>query len=46
VARELVGEIRDIDARLKKLTALIGEKVAEHGSRLPQVVGAAGPPAA
>jgi transposase len=40
VARELVGEIRDIDARLKKLTALIGEKVAEHGSRLPQVVGA------
>jgi transposase len=39
VARELVGEIRDIDARLKKLTALIGEKVAEHGSRLPQVDG-------
>jgi transposase len=39
VARELVGEIRDIDARLKKLTALIAEKVAEHGSRLPQVDG-------
>jgi transposase len=39
VARELVGEIRDIDARLKKLTALIGEKVGEHGSRLPQVDG-------
>lgn len=39
LARELVGEIRDIDTRLKKLTALMAQTVAEHGSRLPEVDG-------
>lgn len=39
LARELVGEIRDIDTRLKKLTMLMTQTVAEHGSRLPEIDG-------
>jgi transposase len=39
LARELVGEIREVDARLKKLTTLMAQTVAEHGSGLPEVEG-------
>ena len=38
-SRELVSEVRDVDTRLKKLTALMAQTVAEYGSRLPEVDG-------
>jgi transposase len=39
LARDVVAEIRDADARLKSLTAMIAATVAEHGSRLLTVDG-------
>jgi transposase len=39
LARDLVGEIRDADQRLKALTAQLAATVAEHGSRLTGVDG-------
>ena len=37
VARELVGDVRVFDIRLEKLTRLIADTVADHGTRLPEV---------
>lgn len=39
LARDLVGEIRETDARLAKLTAQMAQTITEHGSRLPEVAG-------
>jgi transposase len=39
LARDLVGEVREADRRLKTLTTRIAEAVADAGSRLPQVDG-------
>jgi transposase len=39
LARDLVGEIRDADRRLRTLRAQLAGTVAEHGSRLPEIDG-------
>lgn len=39
VARDVINEVREIDARSKKITAQIATTVAEHGSSLPEVDG-------
>ena len=39
LARDLVAEVRDLDARLAKLTAQMSQALAEHGTRLPEVDG-------
>jgi hypothetical protein len=42
MARELVGDVRATDTRLKNLTRLIADTVTAHGTRLP-TVGDVGP---
>ena len=37
MARELVGDARAFDARLEKLTRLIADTVADHGTKRPEV---------
>jgi hypothetical protein len=37
--RELVAEVREVNARLAKLAAQLSQAVAEHRSRLPEVDG-------
>jgi transposase len=39
VARDLVAEVRDLDARIKKVTAEMSGVVAEHGTRLTELDG-------
>ena len=39
LARDLVAEVREVDARLAKLSAQMSKTLAEHGSRLPEVDG-------
>jgi transposase len=39
LARDLVAEVREVDARLAKLSTQMSQTVAEHGSRLPEVDG-------
>jgi len=39
LARDLVAEVREVDARLAKLSAQMSQTLAEHGSRLPEVDG-------
>ena len=39
LARDLVAEVREVDARLAKLTTQMSKTLAEHGSRLPEVDG-------
>jgi hypothetical protein len=39
LARDLVVEVREVDARLAKLSTQMSQTVAEHGSRLPEVNG-------
>ena len=39
LARDLVAEVREVDARLAKLSTQMSKTVAEHGSRLPEVDG-------
>jgi len=39
LARDLVAEVREVDARLAKLSTQISQTIAEHGSRLPEVDG-------
>jgi transposase len=39
MARDLVGDVRAVDIRLKNLTRLIADTVAAHGTRLPEVAG-------
>lgn len=36
MARELVGDVRAFDIRLEKLSRLIADTVADHGTRLPE----------
>ena len=39
LARDLVAEVREVDARLAKLSGQMSQALAEHGSRLPEVDG-------
>jgi transposase len=39
LARDLVGDVRTVDARLKAITRLIADTVSAHGTRLPEVAG-------
>jgi transposase len=39
LARDLVAEVREVDARLAKLSAQMSKTLAEHGSRLLEVDG-------
>jgi transposase len=39
IGRDLVAEIRELDARLAKLSTQMTQALAEHGSRLPDVDG-------
>jgi transposase len=39
LGRDLVAEVREVDARLATLTTQMSRTVAEHGSRLPEVDG-------
>ena len=39
MARELVGDVRAVDTRLKNLTRLIADTGTAHGTRLPEVAG-------
>ena len=39
LARDLVAEVREVDARLAKLSAQMSQTLAEHGSRLLEVDG-------
>jgi transposase len=39
LARDLVAEVREVDARLAKLTTQMSKALGEHGSRLPEVDG-------
>ena len=39
ICRDLVAELREVDARLATLSAQMSQALAEHGSRLPEVDG-------
>jgi transposase len=39
LAPDLVAEVREVDARLVKLSSQMSQTIAEHGSRLPAVDG-------
>jgi transposase len=39
IGRDLVAEVREVDARLAKLSAQMSQTLAEHGSQLPTVDG-------
>jgi transposase len=39
IARDLITEVRETDARLAKLSGQMSQTLAEHGSRLPEVNG-------
>ena len=39
MARELVGDVRVVDSRLKSLTRLIADTVTAHGTQLPEIAG-------
>ena len=39
LGRDLVAEVREVDARLAKLSTQMSQTIAEHGSRLPEVDG-------
>lgn len=46
LGRDLVAEVREVDARLAKMSTQMAQTTAEHGSRLPEVDGSAQPPSA
>jgi transposase len=39
MARELVGDVRAVEVRLKRVTTLIADTVAEHGTTLTRIDG-------
>ncbi|GAA4897833.1 transposase [Actinomycetospora straminea] len=39
IARDVVTEVRDLDARLKKITTEMSRVLDEHGTRLPELTG-------